>query len=141
MATFMRLEDSPMFQKQICSLEVMADDLKNRCQILYKGSKKFLTALVEAHNGENSFADSLEAFGSGMDDPVSLSVGGCQVIEFSWWKRIGDYLVAPLALLIRGPTMSRFIDAFRELASYKELLRSQVSVNLPSKESNSFLYN
>ncbi|KAK9027979.1 hypothetical protein V6N11_067795 [Hibiscus sabdariffa] len=78
MATFMRLEDSPMFQKQICSLEVMADDLKNRCQILYKGSKKFLTALVEAHNGENSFADSLEAFGSGMDDPVSLSVGGCQ---------------------------------------------------------------
>ncbi|KAK9008487.1 hypothetical protein V6N11_075378 [Hibiscus sabdariffa] len=118
MATFMRLEDSPMFQKQICSLELMADDLKNRCQILYKGSKKFLTALVEAHNGENSFADSLEAFGSGMDDPVSLSVGGCQ-----------------------GPTMSRFIDAFRELASYKELLRSQVSVNLPSKESNSFLYN
>ncbi|KAL4279954.1 hypothetical protein GQ457_03G011120 [Hibiscus cannabinus] len=103
MATFMRLEDSPMFQKQICSLELMADDLKNRCQILYKGSKKFLTALVEAHNGENSFADSLEAFGSGMDDPVSLSVGGCQ-----------------------GPTMSRFIDAFRELASYKELLRSQV---------------
>ncbi|XP_039033722.1 ADP-ribosylation factor GTPase-activating protein AGD2-like isoform X2 [Hibiscus syriacus] len=103
MATFLKLEDSPMFQKQIFSLELTADDLKNRCQILYKGSKKFLAALVEAHNGENSFADSLEAFGSGKDDPVSLSVGGCQ-----------------------GPIMSKFIKAFRELASYKELLRSQV---------------
>ncbi|KAK8529137.1 hypothetical protein V6N12_059927 [Hibiscus sabdariffa] len=103
MATFMKLEDSPMFQKQICSLELTADDLKNRCQILYKGSKKFLTALVEAHHGENSFADSLEAFGSGKDDPVSLSIGGCQ-----------------------GPIMSKFIKALRELASYKELLRSQV---------------
>ncbi|GMI75260.1 VAN3-like protein2, ARF-GAP domain 2 [Hibiscus trionum] len=103
MATFMKLEDSPMFQKQICSLELTADDLKNRCQILYKGSKKFLTALVEAHNGENSFADSLEAFGSGKDDPVSLSIGDCQ-----------------------GPIMSKFIKALRELAGYKELLRSQV---------------
>ncbi|XP_039071282.1 ADP-ribosylation factor GTPase-activating protein AGD2-like isoform X2 [Hibiscus syriacus] len=103
MATFLKLEDSPMFQKQICSLELMADDLKYRCQILYKGSKKFLTALVEAHNGENSFADSLEAFGSGKDDPDSLSVGDFQ-----------------------GPIMSKFIETFRELASYKELLRSQV---------------
>ncbi|KAK8615611.1 hypothetical protein V6N13_017196 [Hibiscus sabdariffa] len=89
-----------LLMEQICSLELTADDLKNRCQILYKGSKKFLTALVEAHHGENSFADSLEAFGSGKDDPVSLSIG--------------------------GPIMSKFIKALRELASYKELLRSQV---------------
>lgn len=35
------------------------------------------TVLGEAHNGENAFADSLEAFGGGYDDPVSVSVGGC----------------------------------------------------------------
>ncbi|PPR95780.1 hypothetical protein GOBAR_AA24890 [Gossypium barbadense] len=101
MSAFLKLEDSPMFQKQIWSLEHMADDLKNRCQILYKGSKR--AALGEAYNGDNSFADSLEAFGGTKDDPYSLSIGGFQ-----------------------GPIMSKFIKAFRELASYKELLRSQV---------------
>ncbi|KAB2090430.1 hypothetical protein ES319_A03G123000v1 [Gossypium barbadense] len=103
MSAFLKLEDSPMFQKQIWSLEHMADDLKNRCQILYKGSKRFMAALGEAYNGDNSFADSLEAFGGTKDDPYSLSIGGFQ-----------------------GPIMSKFIKAFRELASYKELLRSQV---------------
>ncbi|KAH1097878.1 hypothetical protein J1N35_014799, partial [Gossypium stocksii] len=103
MSAFLKLEDSPMFQKQIWSLEHMADDLKNRCQILYKGSKRFMAALGEAYNGDNSFADSLEAFGGAKDDPYSLSIGGFQ-----------------------GPIMSKFIKAFRELASYKELLRSQV---------------
>ncbi|CAI8604528.1 unnamed protein product [Vicia faba] len=58
------------------------------------------TALGEAHNGENAFADSLEAFGGGYDDPVSVSVG--------------------------GPVISKFITALRELATFKELLRSQV---------------
>ncbi|XP_007045558.2 PREDICTED: ADP-ribosylation factor GTPase-activating protein AGD4 [Theobroma cacao] len=100
MAAFIKLEDSPMFQKQLCSLEFTADELKDRCQRLYKGSKKFMAALGEAYNGETSFADSLEAFGGGQDDPVSVSIG--------------------------GPIMSKFINAFRELASYKELLRSQV---------------
>lgn len=33
-------------------------------------------ALGEAYNGENCFADSLEAFGAGQDDPLSVSVGG-----------------------------------------------------------------
>ncbi|XP_016665744.1 ADP-ribosylation factor GTPase-activating protein AGD2 isoform X5 [Gossypium hirsutum] len=103
MSAFLKLEDSPMFQKQIWSLEHMADDLKNRCQILYKGSKRFMAALGEAYNGDNSFADSLEAFGGAKDEPYSLSIGGFQ-----------------------GPIMSKFIKAFRELASYKELLRSQV---------------
>lgn len=31
----------------------------------------------EAYNGEISFADSLEVFGGGQDDPVSVSIGGC----------------------------------------------------------------
>ncbi|XWS64069.1 hypothetical protein CRYUN_Cryun06bG0155500 [Craigia yunnanensis] len=100
MAAFIKLGDSPMFRKQICSLEYTADELKDRCQTLHKGSKKFMTALGEAYTGENSFAESLEAFGGGRDDPISVSIG--------------------------GPIMSKFINAFCEIASYKELLRSQV---------------
>lgn len=34
-------------------------------------------ALGEACNGDIFFADSLEAFGGGQDDPVSVSIGGC----------------------------------------------------------------
>ena len=34
------------------------------------------TALGEAYNGELAFADSLEIFGGGQDDPVSVSIGG-----------------------------------------------------------------
>ncbi|KAE8724573.1 ADP-ribosylation factor GTPase-activating protein AGD2 [Hibiscus syriacus] len=100
MAAFIKLEDSPMFQKQICSLESMADELKSRCQMLTQGSITYRTALGEAYNADNSFADSLEVFGCGQDDPISASIG--------------------------GPVMSKFINAFRELASYKELLCSQV---------------
>ncbi|KAA3454042.1 ADP-ribosylation factor GTPase-activating protein AGD4-like isoform X3 [Gossypium australe] len=100
MANFIKLEDSPMFQNQISFLENTTNELKDRCQTLYKGSKKFMTALGEAFNGDNSFADSLEAFGGGQDDPISVSIG--------------------------GPIVSKFINAFRELANYKEMLLSQV---------------
>ncbi|TYH33010.1 hypothetical protein ES332_D13G029000v1 [Gossypium tomentosum] len=100
MANFIKLEDSPMFQNQISFLENTTNELKDRCQTLYKGSKKFMTALGEAFHGDNSFADSLEAFGGGQDDPISVSIG--------------------------GPIVSKFINAFRELANYKEMLLSQV---------------
>ncbi len=33
-------------------------------------------ALGEACIGDTTFADSLEAFGGGQDDPVSVSIGG-----------------------------------------------------------------
>lgn len=97
---FVNLDDSPMFQKQMSSLEQTAEEMKDRCQRLYKGCIKFMSALGEAFIGDTAFADSLEAFGGGKDDPTSVSIG--------------------------GPVMSKFINVFRELASYKELLRSQV---------------
>ncbi|XP_059442994.1 ADP-ribosylation factor GTPase-activating protein AGD4-like isoform X2 [Corylus avellana] len=100
MVTFIKLDDSPMFLKQMHSLEQTADELKDRCQSLYKGSKKLIAALGEEFNGETAFADSLEAFGGGQDDPISTSIG--------------------------GPVISKFITAFRELATHKEFLRSQV---------------
>ncbi|KAK7264157.1 hypothetical protein RJT34_31761 [Clitoria ternatea] len=99
-SAFVKLDDSPMFQKQLFSLEETVDELKDRCQKLFKGCKKFMTALGEAYNGELAFADSLELFGGGLDDPVSVSIG--------------------------GPVISKFITALRELATFKELLRSQV---------------
>lgn len=34
-------------------------------------------SLGEACNGDTAFADSLEAFGGGQDDPISVSIGGC----------------------------------------------------------------
>ncbi|KAM7484801.1 hypothetical protein LguiA_000810 [Lonicera macranthoides] len=99
MAAFINLDDSPMFHKQIRSLEHTTEELKDRCQILYKGCKKYMEALGEACQGDNVFADSLEAFAGDQDDPVGVSVG--------------------------GPIMSKFISVFRELATFKELLRSQ----------------
>ncbi|XP_056169101.1 ADP-ribosylation factor GTPase-activating protein AGD2-like isoform X2 [Syzygium oleosum] len=112
MAAFMKLDDSPMFHKQIFSLEQMAEELKERCQTLYRGSAKFMASLGEACNADTTFVDSLEAFGGGQDDPVSVSIG--------------------------GPVISKFISAFHELASYKELLRSQESRRRFDKTGHSY---
>ncbi|KAK6160547.1 hypothetical protein DH2020_003928 [Rehmannia glutinosa] len=100
MAAFIKLEDSPMFQKQVRSLEQTADELRDRCQKLYKGCKKYTEVLGEAFNCDMGFAASLEAFGGGLDDLLGVSIG--------------------------GPVLSKFINALRELATYKEFLRSQV---------------
>ncbi|CAN1297713.1 ADP-ribosylation factor GTPase-activating protein AGD4 [Linum perenne] len=104
MAAFVNLDDSPMFQKEISAIGKMAEELKDRCQRLYNGSQIFMTALGEACNADTVLADSLEDFGGGQDDPISVSIG--------------------------GPVMSMFVNSFRELASYKELLRSQVELVL-----------
>ncbi|KAK1390275.1 ADP-ribosylation factor GTPase-activating protein AGD4-like [Heracleum sosnowskyi] len=100
MSSFIKLDDSPMFQKQMRSLERTTDDLKDRCQRLYKGCRKYMEVLSEACNGDTIFAEALEAFGGGQDDLISVSIG--------------------------GPVISKFITSFRELATFKELLRSQV---------------
>ncbi|KAL4570029.1 hypothetical protein LXL04_025678 [Taraxacum kok-saghyz] len=100
MTAFIKLDDSPMFQKQVRYLEQTTDELKLRCQKLHKGSKKYMDGLGEACNMDLIFADSVEAFGGGQDDPVSVSIG--------------------------GPIMTKFVSAFREIETFKELLRSQV---------------
>ncbi|XP_031494317.1 ADP-ribosylation factor GTPase-activating protein AGD2-like isoform X2 [Nymphaea colorata] len=100
MVHFPKLEDSPMFRDQVNLLEENAEQLRDRCQRFYKGCKKFTVVLGEACSGDNSFADSLESFSGARDDLISIAIG--------------------------GPVMSKFIATFRELGSYKELLRSQV---------------
>ncbi|KAF2950714.1 hypothetical protein DAI22_01g207716 [Oryza sativa Japonica Group] len=81
-------------------MEQLSDELKQRCSNLHKGCKRFMGSLDEGYAGDLTFADALEAFGAGQDDPVSVAIG--------------------------GPVMSKFTTAFRELGTYKELLRSQV---------------
>ncbi|KAL5721541.1 ADP-ribosylation factor GTPase-activating protein agd4 [Ranunculus cassubicifolius] len=100
MSHFIKLEDSPMFRKQLNFLGMTTDELKERCQRLSKGCKKYVDSLGEACDADIAFADSLEEFGGGRDDPVSVAIG--------------------------GPVLSKFITTFRELGTYKELLRSQV---------------
>ncbi|CAN6481850.1 unnamed protein product [Victoria cruziana] len=100
MVHFPKLEDSPMFRDQVNMLEGNAEQLRDRCQRFYKGCKTFTVAIGEACTGDNAFANSLETFSGARDDLISIAIG--------------------------GPVMSKFIATFRELGSYKELLRSQV---------------
>ncbi|MQL97556.1 hypothetical protein Taro_030258 [Colocasia esculenta] len=83
-----------------CAAEQWSDDLIKQWHLSVSG-EPVRTSLGEGCDGDTAFADSLEAFGAGLDDPMSVSIG--------------------------GPVMSKFTVAFRELSSYKELLRSQVS--------------
>ncbi|KAJ0974596.1 hypothetical protein J5N97_016561 [Dioscorea zingiberensis] len=97
---FARLDDSPMFRKQIQSLEESAESLGERCLKFYKGSRKYTEQLGEGYDGDIAFASSLEMFGGGHNDPISVAFG--------------------------GPVMTKFTIALREIGTYKEVLRSQV---------------
>ncbi|XP_058102949.1 ADP-ribosylation factor GTPase-activating protein AGD3-like isoform X3 [Magnolia sinica] len=97
---FPKLDDSPMFRKQIQSLEENAELLRERSLKFYKGCRKYTEGLGEGYDGDIAFASSLEAFGGGHNDPISVAFG--------------------------GPVMSKFTIALREIGTYKEVLRSQV---------------
>ncbi|KAH7434462.1 hypothetical protein KP509_06G018700 [Ceratopteris richardii] len=97
---FGKLDDSPMFRKQLQSLEESAEALRDRCLKFYKGCRKYTEDLGEAYDGDIDFASALESFGGGHDDPISVAVG--------------------------GPVMTKFTIALREIGTYKEVLRSQV---------------
>ncbi|KAJ0969263.1 hypothetical protein J5N97_022140 [Dioscorea zingiberensis] len=97
---FAKLDDSPMFRKQIQSLEDSAELLRERCLKFYKGSRKYTEQLGEGYDGDIAFASALEMFGGGHNDPISVAFG--------------------------GPVMTKFTIALREIGTYKEVLRSQV---------------
>lgn len=97
---FTKLDDSPMFRKQIQSLEEGAESLRERSLKFYKGCRKYTEGLGEAYDGDIAFASALETFGGGHNDPISLAFG--------------------------GPVMTKFTIALREIGTYKEVLRSQV---------------
>ncbi|PKA55278.1 ADP-ribosylation factor GTPase-activating protein AGD3 [Apostasia shenzhenica] len=97
---FAKLDDSPMFRKQIQTLEESAESLRERCLKFYKGCRKYTEGLGEGYDGDIAFASSLETFGGGHNDPISVAFG--------------------------GPVMTKFTIALREIGTYKEVLRSQV---------------
>ncbi|PON91794.1 Arf GTPase activating protein [Trema orientale] len=97
---FSKLDDSPMFRKQIQSLEESADSLRERSLKFYKGCRKYTEGLGEGYDGDIAFASALETFGGGHNDPISVAFG--------------------------GPVMTKFTIALREIGTYKEVLRSQV---------------
>ncbi|KAF2307411.1 hypothetical protein GH714_026960 [Hevea brasiliensis] len=97
---FAKLDDSPMFRKQMQSLEESAELLRERSLKFYKGCRKYTEGLGEGYDGDIAFASALEAFGGGHNDPISVAFG--------------------------GPVMTKFTIALREIGTYKEVLRSQV---------------
>ncbi|KAE9611649.1 putative Arf GTPase activating protein [Lupinus albus] len=97
---FSKLDDSPMFRKQIQCMEEGVESLRERSLKFYKGCRKYTEELGEAYDGDIAFASSLEMFGGGHNDPLSVAFG--------------------------GPVMTKFTIAFREIGTYKEVLRSQV---------------
>lgn len=97
---FAKLDDSPMFRKQIQCLEESAEFLGERSLKFYKGCRKYTEGLGEGYDGDIAFASALETFGGGHNDPISVAFG--------------------------GPVMTKFTIALREIGTYKEVLRSQV---------------
>ncbi|KAI3845951.1 hypothetical protein MKX03_013636 [Papaver bracteatum] len=97
---FTKLDDSPMFRKQLESLEETAESLRERSLRFHKGCRKYTEGLGEAYDGDIAFASALETFGGGHNDPISVAFG--------------------------GPVMTKFTIALREIGTYKEVLRSQV---------------
>ncbi|KAJ0045231.1 hypothetical protein Pint_05310 [Pistacia integerrima] len=97
---FTKLDDSPMFRKQIQGLEESAESLRERSLRFYKGCRKYTEGLGEGYDGDIAFASALESFGGGHNDPISVAFG--------------------------GPVMTKFTIALREIGTYKEVLRSQV---------------
>ncbi|GJN38506.1 hypothetical protein PR202_gb27555 [Eleusine coracana subsp. coracana] len=89
------------------SLEEGAELLRDRCLKFHKGCRKYTEGLGEAYDGDIAFASSLEAFGGGHNDPISVAFG--------------------------GPVMTKFTIALREIGTYKEVLRSQVEHMLNDK--------
>ncbi|KAG0488231.1 hypothetical protein HPP92_007042 [Vanilla planifolia] len=94
------LKGLPAKHLKIQSLEESAESLRDRCLKFYKGCRKYTEGLGEGYDGDIAFASSLETFGGGHNDPISVAFG--------------------------GPVMTKFTIALREIGTYKEVLRSQV---------------
>ncbi|XP_047331932.1 ADP-ribosylation factor GTPase-activating protein AGD3-like [Impatiens glandulifera] len=96
---FAKLDDSPMFRQQIIGLEEGAEALRERSLKFCKACRKYTEGLGEGYDKDIAFASAMENF-AGLNDPVCVSFG--------------------------GPVMTKFAIALRELATYKEVLRSKV---------------
>ncbi|KAL6969200.1 ADP-ribosylation factor GTPase-activating protein agd3 [Sarracenia purpurea var. burkii] len=73
---FTKLDDSPMFRKQIQCMEESAESLRERSLRFCKGCRKYTEGLGEGYDEDIAFASALETFGGGHNDPVSVAFGG-----------------------------------------------------------------
>ncbi|XP_059643691.1 ADP-ribosylation factor GTPase-activating protein AGD3-like [Cornus florida] len=97
---FPKLDDSPMFRQQVQYMEESGDTLREKSLKFYKGCRKYTEGLGEGYDKDVAFASAVETFGGGFCDPICVSFG--------------------------GPDMKKFAIALREIATYKEVLRTQV---------------
>ncbi|KAL8140141.1 hypothetical protein V2J09_006162 [Rumex salicifolius] len=95
-----KLDDTPMFRSQLQCLEDSSELVRERCLKFYKGCHKYTEGLGESYDRDVAFSSALEMFGGWNNDPVGATLG--------------------------GPFMAKFTTALREIATYKEVLRSQV---------------
>ncbi|XP_020965831.1 ADP-ribosylation factor GTPase-activating protein AGD1 isoform X1 [Arachis ipaensis] len=104
---FAKLQDSPMFRQQLQTMEEGAESLRARCWRFYKGCKKYTDGLLDACDGDFTFASALENFGGEHSDPLFVTLG--------------------------GPVMTKFSMALRDISTFKDALRTQVEQMLTDR--------
>lgn len=100
---FTGIEDSPLFWSRCAELEATANSLKQRTGKLVAGASVYAKSLEDTFQKSLRFADCLEVFCDG-DDEESLLIG--------------------------APILARYAQTLRELASFIELLRTQLELFL-----------
>ncbi|GAB4819633.1 hypothetical protein N2152v2_006679 [Parachlorella kessleri] len=100
---FPDVQDSPLFRGKVRELETNVEALRERAAKLIKGAKKYKDGLEDAYQSTLAFATCLEEFCGGTDEESGL---------------------------LGGPLLTKFVGSFRELASFHELLRTQVELIL-----------
>ncbi|KAK9788851.1 hypothetical protein WJX73_007548 [Symbiochloris irregularis] len=101
--TWMDVEDSPLFHKRVKSMEEGLEQLEKRCKGLIKGSRNYKDTVQGLCSNQMNFAECLEDFCGGTDED-SLTLGGGMVM--------------------------RFVEVFRDLASFSEVLQTQLELLL-----------
>ncbi|XP_051148167.1 ADP-ribosylation factor GTPase-activating protein AGD3-like isoform X2 [Andrographis paniculata] len=104
---FAKLDDSPMFRQQIQLMEEGAEILRDRGLKFHKGCRKYIDGLEEGYDRDIGFASALETFAGEPNDPISVAFGGHDMVNFA--------------------------IALREIAAYKDILRSQVEIMLDDR--------
>lgn len=110
--TFTTVDDSPMFRSTVSELDDTLERLENRCNRFVKGSKKYKEGINVLSQSQTSFADFLEEFCGGTDEE---------------------------SMMLGGGMMSKFVGVFRELASFNELLHTQVELILVERLQRNWL--
>eukprot|EP00850_Spirogloea_muscicola_P015064 SM000112S24006 [mRNA] locus=s112:384290:390504:+ [translate_table: standard] len=146
---FAKLDDSPMFRKQLQALEETADTLRDRTQRLHKSCRRYTsvppldpclaspadssnlnacrlapstsTARLAARHGMSRLSRGLPARRDGLGEACEGDITFASALE-----AFGDGHDDPISVAVGGPVMTKFTIALREIGSYKEVLRSQM---------------